>query len=247
MSEPTSSPTIARSCARRRGSPRAAASAARRSIATRKNVRDGLPTIRALRPVAHSSATRNAPASSVGPSGVSHHGLRCMPISSAPPRTSRNARSRLAFVSWSGESPSTTAATSPGAASTPAASTTCKPSNSAIASADAMTKTGRPGYSRRTSSADAESADCSRSGGVAYPTRLPHAASEARDTSEVFVTRRYGMPSPSRRAIAAGAPGIASPASTSTPSRSSSSPRTPCSAARRVSSGRGVSGMMGGG
>ena len=46
-----------------------------------------------------------------GPPGVSHHGLRCIPISCAPPSTSRNARSRFALVSASGESPRMTAAT----------------------------------------------------------------------------------------------------------------------------------------
>ena len=245
MSEPTSSPTITSSERRSRGSPRAAASAARRSIATRKNAGDGLPTVRARRPVAHSSATRNAPASRVGPSGVIHQGLRCMPMSSAPPRTSRNARSRFAFVSWSGESPRTTAATSPGAASlTPAASTTLSPANSVRASSDAITNTGRSPYSRRTSSADADSADCSRSGGVANPTLRPHAASDGLDTSEVLVTSRYGIARRSSSAIASGAPGIALPASTRTPSRSRSRPRTPCNAARRASSARGISGMM---
>ena len=228
----TSPPTITISERRSRGSPRAAASAAMRSIATRKNAGDGLPTVRARRPVAHSSATRNAPASRVGPSGVSHHGLRCIPISAAPERTSRNARSRLAFVRPSGESPRITAATSPGAASAPAPSTTSSPANSARASSEVITYTDRPANSRRTSSADADSADWKRSGGVVNPTLRPSRASVARDTSDVFVTTRYGIPALSSRASASTAPGTARSFATRTPSRSSSRPRTPCKAAR---------------
>ena len=139
MSVPTSSPTIASSSRRSLGSPRDAASAASRSTAARKNAGDGLPTIRARRFVAHSRPTRNVPASSVGPSGVSHHGLRCIPISCAPPSTSRNARSRFAFVSASGESPRITAATADGSASASSPETTLSPANSVRASSEQIT------------------------------------------------------------------------------------------------------------
>ena len=139
MSLNTSSPTIARSRRRSLGSPRAAASAAMRSIATRKNAGSGLPTVRALRLVAHSRPTRKVPASSVGPSGVSHQGFRCMPINAAPRSTSRNARLRFSRVSSSGESPSTTAATSSPAASADGPSSTLRPANSARASSEQIT------------------------------------------------------------------------------------------------------------
>ena len=45
----------------------------------------------ARRPVLYSRPTTNAPASSVTPSGVNHHGLRCIARNAAPSRISRNA------------------------------------------------------------------------------------------------------------------------------------------------------------
>ena len=94
MSVRTSSPTIAISdrAASRSPRPRAAAPAtacpeARPRWLAERSARLARSRTRARR------RTRRRPA--VGPSGVSHHGLRCIPISSAPPRTSRNARLRL--------------------------------------------------------------------------------------------------------------------------------------------------------
>ena len=72
-----------------------APSARSASIAIEKNLADGLPMICARTPVAYSSPVTYAPESRVGPSGVSHQGLRCMPISRAPFRTSLNARFRF--------------------------------------------------------------------------------------------------------------------------------------------------------
>ena len=69
-----SSPTIATDPAGTRR-PRSARSP---SSAWRKTTGDGLPRTVALRPVAYSSPTTAAPASSVAPRGVSHHGLRCI-------------------------------------------------------------------------------------------------------------------------------------------------------------------------
>ena len=55
----------------------------RRRRPRRKNAGDGLPMICARDARSRTRARRRRrPASSVGPSGVSHHGLRCMPISS---------------------------------------------------------------------------------------------------------------------------------------------------------------------
>ena len=60
-------------------------------------------------PVANSSPTTNAPASSVAPLSVNHHGLRCMARNSAPPRISRKATSMLRNDRSSPASPITTA------------------------------------------------------------------------------------------------------------------------------------------
>src|SRR5262245_16414605 len=62
---------------------------------------------------------------------------------------------------------------------------------------------------------------------------------------DVFVTTRYGNPASSSARTAATAPCPGAPLRTSTPSRSSSRPRTPCSAARRLASGSGNWGMIG--
>ena len=105
MSLFTSSPTIA-TCERRSGrSPRAAASLASRSDPARKKAGDGLPTVRARRPHAHSSPTRKTPASSVGPAGVQPPRVAVHPDQLRAAFTQRNARSRLGLVSSSGSRP----------------------------------------------------------------------------------------------------------------------------------------------
>src|SRR3954454_16557626 len=94
-------------------------------------------------------------------------------------------------------------------------------------------------------SADAESADWNRSAGVVNPADAPERARAARDISDVFVTTRYGNAAASSARTASTAPGTGAPLSTSTPSRSRRSPRTPCSAARRAGSAPGNSGIIG--
>ena len=76
-----------------------------------------------------------APASRVIPSGVTHHGFRCIPISSAPPWTSRKATSMFRYDRSSPASPSTTAATSPAGSAS---------ASSAVTSAARRTRAGRP-------------------------------------------------------------------------------------------------------
>src|SRR3954468_12431151 len=92
--------------------------------------------------------------------------------------------------------------------------------------------------------ADADRADWNRSAGVVKPALAPHRASAARDINDVLVTTRYGKPASSSARTASGAPATGAPLRTRTPSRSSSSPRTPCSAARSDGSGPDKSGIM---
>ena len=101
-----------------------------------------MPTIRALRPVAHSSAHEERArverrAFRGDPPRVAVHPDQ-LPRRHEPAGTpGRGSPSSAA----SGESPSMTAATAPGSASTPAASTTLSPENSASASSEAITNT----------------------------------------------------------------------------------------------------------
>ena len=104
-----------------------------------KNAGVGLPTIGARVSAANSRPTTNEPQSRVGPSGVSHHGLRCMPTSFAPPRMRRNARLRLSKVASSGESPMTTAAAAAPGARPRRGSSSRWPANSCFASSEART------------------------------------------------------------------------------------------------------------
>src|SRR3954449_5570545 len=92
--------------------------------------------------------------------------------------------------------------------------------------------------------ADADRADWNRSAGVVNPAFAPHRASAARDMSDVLVTTGDGKRASSSARTASGAPATGAPLRTSTPSRSSSNPRTPCSAARSDGSGPDKSGIM---
>ena len=175
MSERTSSPTIAMS-ARARSRP---TSRRRSAMATEKNSGWGLPTMRARVSVANSRPATKAPESSVGPSGVSHHGFWCMPTSFAPPRTRRNARFMLSNVTSSGESPMTTAAAV--APRAPASSWVSRrwPANSLWRPRDASTYSGASGKWRAVHAADADRADWNRDGRDRRPD-LPRPASQRR-------------------------------------------------------------------
>ena len=112
-----------RRAGRRRPSRTPSAAAARRgpraspATAWRKTLRRRLAEDRAPGPRSRTRARRRTPpASSVSPFGVSHHGLRCIARSSAPPRTSRKATSMFRYDRSSPASPMTTAATVPGGA-----------------------------------------------------------------------------------------------------------------------------------
>ncbi len=101
------------------------------------------------------------------PSAVSHHGLRCIASSSAPPRTSRKATSMFRYDRSSPASPMTTAATVPGgAASASSAVSSVWPSNSRRASSAASTNSGRPGWRAAVWAAVAEVPVMIRSGSI---------------------------------------------------------------------------------
>ena len=135
-----------------------------------KNAGVGLPTMVARVSAANSSPTTNEPESRVGPSGVSHHGLRCMPMSVRRPGSSRNARLRLSKVASSGESPMTTAAAAaPGA---PRLLVRQQPLARELGFAHRPRRGRRaaaPGKCRAVQAADADSADSNRSAGIGAP------------------------------------------------------------------------------
>ena len=106
------------------------------------------------------------------------------------------------------------------------------PANSVSASGEPITYSGAAPYRRLASAAAVEAAVTTRSAGTGSPPRASSRASVARLTIDMFVPITYGMPRRSKAASASTAPGSNAPLKTSTPSRSSTSPRTPASLSR---------------
>ena len=166
------------------------------------------------------------------PFGVSHHGLRCMPISVAPRRISRKAWLRFSYVASSGESPTTTAAAAASGAAASSWVSSRWPSNSrfgVVRGEDVERLAGKvPGRVR------GRRRQC-RQEPFGRDLRAELAATRttgvARLTADVLVTMRYGMPVDSRRAMASTEPGISCPVATITPSMSRSRARVPARAA----------------
>ena len=191
--------------------------------------------ITARRPSANSSPATSAPASSVKPFGVIHHGLRCIATNSAPLRSWRKAMSRLRYDRSSPASPMTTAATGSDRASASSRPTRSWPAHSRRASGAASTRIGLPAWWLAVYAAAADAAVMISAASTSSPVALPNAAaSDDRWADEKFVRTRYGMPRRRSSTSASGEPAIGLLRNMSTPSASRMNARTPSRAARKV-------------
>ena len=217
----------------RPGRGRGPTSRRRSATAIEKNVGDGLPMIVARVSVANSSPATKAPESSVGPSGVSHHGLRCIAdeAGATPDQAERSVevveRRLLRRVADDDRRGRRAARRRPPRGSAGAGRRTRSSRRRRRAR-----RAAHPGSAALVQAADADRADWNRVG----RDRRPEPADPARHRRPADGRGVGHDPVRARRAARAwrsppGAPGTASPATTITPSRSSRSARTPRRAA----------------